>query len=154
MENIDYQTAEDFNQMGKRPTGLIVLCVLTFIGSGMAFLSNFVSYALNEKLIEFMEMAVANMNGQFEEIYRQSIDIFANTPKYTFLFSAVLCVFSISGAAIMFAMRKIGFHVYTIAQILLVFMPQLLNKTHFNLLGSFVSMLFIALYFMYYKKME
>ena len=156
MENTDYyQTVENFNtEEGKRPGGLIVLCVLTFIGSGFAFLGKFFSFAFRDFLLEFMEIAVANMDGAMEEMYRKSIDIFASTPQYIFLISAILYIFSISGAAIMLAMRKIGFHIYATAQIFIVFMPQLLSKSPFDVMSFFFAMAFIALYFMYYKRMK
>lgn len=154
MENTDYQTVENFNPEEKRPGGLIALCVLTFIGSGFMFLSNFVSFALYNALPGFMEAAAATMSGSMGDMYRESINAFVSIPRYTFLLSTILYVFSISGAAIMLVMRKIGFHVYAVAQILIVFLPQLLNKTPFNIWGFILAIVFIALYFIYYKKMK
>jgi len=154
MEDTDYQVVGDFNQEEKRPTGLAVLCILTFIGSGVSFLVSFVSFALHDALLGVMEAAMVNMNEATAEAYSKSIDIFAHTPQYVFLISAVLYIFSISGAAIMLIMRRIGFHLYAIAQILIVFLPQLLNKASFNALGFFIAIAFIALYAIYYKKMK
>ena len=158
MENADYQTVEGFNAKEKRPGGLTVLCVLTFLGSGISFLFQLFSFAFYDVIPGIMEAAAENMNGAPADAYRDIIDLFISMPRYVFLVSAILYVFSVSGAAIMLAMRKIGFHVYAVAQLLIIFVPQLLRKmplswtdTGWNLL---IAIAFIALYFMYYKKME
>lgn len=153
MENVEYQTVEGFNQEEKRPGGLTLLCILTFLGSGLSFLSNFASFAFHEALSGVMDAAIANMTGTVAEIYQASIEVFTNTPQYVFLILAILYVGSICGAAIMFAMRKIGFHIYAIAQILIVAMP-LVTNGKFDFVAIFLAMAFIALYFMYYKKLK
>jgi len=156
MENTDYQTVTDFNNEAKRPSGLIALCILTFLGSGFMFLSQFFSFVLYHEIPDYLEMAAA-MNGGTAEVYQSSIDMFVNTPRYVFLVSALIYLCSVSGAAIMLAMRKIGFHIYAIAQILVVFLPPLLHKTPFglgNIVLGFLALAFVALYSLFYKKMK
>ena len=156
MENTDYQIVTDSNNEAKRPGGLIVLGILTFLGSGIVFLFQFFSFALYHEIPGYMEMAAA-INEPMSAFYLQSRDVFINTPRHIFLVLALIYLCSVSGAAIMLAMRKIGFHIYAIAQILIVFLPSLLHKTPFglgNIVSGLLALVFIALYSLYYKKMK
>ena len=158
MENTDYQIVTDSNNEAKRPSGLIALCILTFLGSGIMFLGYFYSFAFYYKIPDQMDMAAAiAVDEQMSAFYTHAGEVFANTPRYIFLVSTLIYLCSICGAAIMLAMRKIGFHIYAIAQILVVFLPQLLTKepfTFINVILGLLALAFVALYSLYYKKMK
>jgi len=152
--NDNYQENNIGEVVEKRPTGLTVLCILTFIGSGVMLFSYFVSYALYNTIPNTMLMLAESMGGTIGKIYEDAADIFINTPKSSFLLMTLPSLFSIVGAAIMLNMRKLGFHLYVVGQILVVGFPVLLLKSEFSIGGLFFAFLFIALYAIFFKKMK
>ena len=56
------------------------------------------------------------------------VDMLTEGPRLFFAVSALIYAGSIAGAILMWQLRKIGFHVYTISQILLVVAPMYFYK--------------------------
>ncbi len=127
----------------KRSDLLTILCVLSFIGGGMGFLANILTYSYFGQLKEmFAGQDTVNFLGT--EI---NINMFLNVNPTLFLWQAVFSALSIIGAAIMWRLNKTGFHVYTIAQIILLMLPQIyISGLPFNWLELSLSLLFIYLY--------
>lgn len=122
----------------QRPDLLTVLCILTFIGSGMGAFSNLIvglSYDLIRDMAESGEM---NFPG---------IDIYLSLPRSFFLASFVLMFGSLFGALQMWKLRKFGFHVYTVAQILLLLLPTIfMPGMDYPFLNFFITAAFVLLY--------
>lgn len=137
------------NQAGnekKRPDLLTLLCVLTFIGSGMGAFSNFV-FAANYSFI--IDMADSG------ELSFPGLDIYLSLPQSFYVFSAILYFASLVGAVQMWKLRKIGFHIYTSAQILLLLVPVIYPQfDSFPFLGLVVTAIFVALYGRHLKYMS
>jgi hypothetical protein len=105
----------------KRPLLLTILCILTYVGSGLNLLSSLLVFFF---FSEFQAVA--------PEILRSfnisGLDVILNaTPAY-FLVSAIIYSLSVGGAWYMWNLRKMGFHLYTISQILLVIAPMFFLK--------------------------
>ena len=152
--NIDYQENNFEESVDKRPTGLTVLCILTFIGSGFITLVYFCSFALYDMLPGQMLMLAETMGEPLSETYENAANTFASTPKTSFLLMVVPYLLAIVSAGIMLNMRKLGFHLYIVGQILAVGLPMLLLKNNFSVFGLFLSLLFVALYAIFFKKMK
>ena len=124
----------------QRPTLLTVLCILTFIGSGMNL---------------FSSMVIAGFYNVFVEIAREfakkfnipGIDLLLETKPLFFFVSGIFYAGSLVGAVLMMRLKKAGFHVYTIFQILLVIAPMyFMHLTTPGLPELLFSGLFILLY--------
>lgn len=99
-------------RLGKRPVFLTVLCILTWVGSGIGLLFGLFrlwSYAAINKMSKEMSQALGedqNFNSMFGYLFWESI---------AQLVSALLCSL---GAIFMFRMRKFGFFIYLVGQLL------------------------------------
>lgn len=152
-ENTNYSTNEQ-QQENKRPTFLTVLCVLTFIGSGFSFLSQIISYTLYYKIPDLFYQMSNVMGGEIGELYTKTAELFMSMPRYYFLILGAVYVISIIGAFFMFMLRKIGFHLYTISQILYLGLPLLIIHSPFNVPNLLLSMIFVLFYARYLKLMK
>ncbi|MCK4360899.1 MAG: hypothetical protein KAV70_04065 [Bacteroidales bacterium] len=136
MEDSNYQYGSQ--KTNKRPEFLSVLCILTFIGSGLAAFSNLI-ISLNYD--SFIEIA------QSEELTFPGIDLFLSLKVDFFIISFIFYSVSLFGAIQMWKLKKIGFHIYTVAQIILLIIPSIFAPSlEFPFLGLLITVLFIVLY--------
>lgn len=140
------------NEIAKRPDGLTILCVLSFIGSGLGFLSNFMVFMIYSSISEIMEsdefMQMPNLE---PEVLLQFLT--AGGRSYFFI-STVLYLASIIGVYFMWKLRKTGIHIYAMAQIALLIIPLLFISTELPALpGLLITALFILLYSKFLKVM-
>jgi hypothetical protein len=156
MNELDTLSQENFENKEKRPAGLIVLAVLTFIGSGfmlMVFLTLFGMYdVLPQMMLTVAETMGESMGESYRELYEQAAETIKSISRHSFLCLTLPYLCSIAGAGFMLAMRKTGFHLYVIGQILVLTLPMILMKNGFPTGELLLSIAFIGLYFMYYKK--
>jgi hypothetical protein len=138
---IDLQEKEEHN----RPELLKILCILTFIGSGLSLLSNSIMFMTIDIIREYYK------NGMFDFL-AEDMDIgvleilFSINASY-FIFQAALFSLTIYGTYLMWNLKKYGFHIYAIAQILLLILPQVfLPSLPFPTFELIVSLIFITLY--------
>jgi len=150
----NYQKNSIIDGAEKRPTGLTVLCILTFIGSGFMLLAYFISFALHDMILEQMLMLAETMSEPLNETYENAANTFAKTSQASFLLLMIPYLFSLVGAGIMLNMRKIGFHLYVVGQILVLGLPMLVLKNDFSPFGLILALLFVALYAIFFKKMR
>lgn len=137
----------------KRPTTLLVLAILTFINSGLSFLSYLFLSISTDYLPQIVEL-LNNINQPKEvvDLYSQMIDI----PGWKFLLIAVCYALSIVGAALMLKLNKIGFHIYVIAQIILFVIANFILKGVFsmNMMSIIWTITFVGLYAIHLKYMK
>ncbi len=145
--------AENFNteieQTVKRPTFLTVLCILTFIGSGFSAISNLSWAIFYDSFLEFMGQNPSNL---FQQVYETILA----TSRWMFAFDFLLYLTSIVGAIFMLNLKKIGFHIYTVSNVLLVITPVFFTENQgINFFGlMFVTAPFILLYGLHLKYMK
>mgnify|MGYP001293446563 FL=1 len=154
MENNILMENQTTPEAPKRPQFITVLCVLTFIGSGFSFLSQIISFALYSKIPDLFYQMSNIMGGEIGELYIKTAELFVNMPRYYFLILAAVYVISIIGAFLMLLLRKIGFHLYTISQILYLGLPLLIIHSPFNVPNLLLSMIFVLFYARYLKLMK
>lgn len=130
----------------KRPDLLTVLCILTFIGSGLASISNIFVYLNHDFLLETLDKDVDAFFGQ---------ELVLELPKSLFILSGIFYFSSLVGAILMWKLRKVGFHTYAISQIiLLIVTTAYLKSDNFPIFGILITILFIILYHKNIKFMQ
>ena len=154
-------------QPPKRPKGMTILLVLSLINACWNILSATIMFLTMPIMTEMMqngqvEEMLAPFSNTLNEEMREAMTASMNmmtqiSPKY-WLILALLFVGSLVGVIRMFKYDKIGFHIYSISQILM-----LINASAFlypkQPQSGFVSdllltLIFILLYYLYFKRME
>ena len=132
----------------KRTNLLTVLCILTFIGSGMNMVSSLFIAGFYEYFTEVATLLAEKFNWP-------GIGAMLEVKPSFFLISGLFYAGAIAGAVLMFRLRKVGFHVYTISQILLVLAPMyFMNLRGPAFLDILLSGTFVLLYATQLKTMK
>lgn len=126
----------------KRTNLLTILCILTFIGSGVNFISSLCIGAFFEQFIP-----VAQEIG--ERFKLPGIEMITEGKPLFFFITSLLYAGAVVGATLMWKLRKNGFHVYTIAQILQVLAPMYFYHLP---LPSFVDIIISGTFIMLYAR--
>ena len=131
-------------EQAERPRLLAVICILTFLGSGMTLFSN-------AMLTLFYD--------QFRQLFggQESLDFLGNQMNISglldisrsfYLLQALFAGLSLTGAILMWNFRKIGFHFYALAQLIMLIIPKLyIHGLPFPVFELSITALFIYLYF-------
>ena len=126
----------------QRPTMLMVLCILTFIWSGMYLFSDLVVAGFYDVSVEIAQEFAKKFNVP-------GIDqLLLETSPLFFLISALFYAGSLAGAILMMRLKKIGFHVYTIFQILLILAPMYFMHLA---IPDFLAIMFTGLFILLYS---
>lgn len=153
----NYQDFE--NPTPKRPDGLTVACVLSFINAGWQILANIVTFLMynlmkeigqSEEYLEMMEKFAPNVDDIESAMQAQ----FA-VSRMSYLVQALLYVGSFIGVLYMWRLQKKGFHIYAISQILILIATALLvtSVTGASMTGAVImTAVWIGIYYMYYKR--
>lgn len=150
-----------------KPTLLLILCILSFIGSGLNIISNFIGMLISP-IEDFLgqgifEMVVQEVNNDSLNKFIEQAFVYAqNAMLYMFeisLANFILYSASLAGAILMLQLKKIGFYIYSVAQISLLFVsPIFVGFNFFSNIGilfaSIFTILFIGLYAINLKKMN
>jgi hypothetical protein len=132
----------------KKSQLLTILCILTFIGSGLnTFSSLFIAAFYDTFVVVAEELS--------EKLNLPGLDLLLSASPAFFLTTGLLYFGSVTGALIMWRLKKIGFHIYTIAQILLIIAPMyFMNLSSPSIVELLFSGLFIILYSTQIKQMH
>lgn len=162
---MEYQ--EDYNieqEEPKRPEMLTVICVLSFINAVYNGIVNFVSFAFYD-FFQNMFSQMRNGEGVFADMAEQMGDnweMFAQASSLAFsvgrgyyFVEMVLFVASFIGVLMMWRLQKKGFHVYTIAQFLMLIATSIFVTSKidggFPFGPIFWTAAFVFMYASYYK---
>jgi len=118
----------------KRPDFLSALCILTFTGSGIAFLGYFLASLFFEQ--------TAGLIIKYSSWH--SVD--AVSPLY---FTTLMALYAISltGAIRMWKLHRDGFFIYTFSQLAILFFPLVwINSQAFSVTNLIFTMIFIGGY--------
>jgi hypothetical protein len=120
MENILYTENQPAEAAPKRPQFLTVLCILTYIGSALAFISGiytFFTVDASAAMFENMNMGGADptgMMGGMQETMR--LAVVNKVPNVIIVtVCSLLCVF---GAMQMWKLKKTGYFIYVAGEII------------------------------------
>ncbi len=136
-----------------RPQLLTLLCILTFFGSGMLSFVNITMFGLYDSFLQAYQQGAFEafvLNKEQEEVINL---LFAVTPTY-YLSQGITYGISLIGAILMWNFKKLGFHLYAIAQIIVLILQQIyLPSLPFPTMELLVTTLFIVLYARHLKFM-
>ncbi len=151
----------------KRPVFLLVLCILTFCGSGISLFSNVYSYLTANKAAADMERAKRMMENGKDAGSKKMAEFFgtmadsmtAEKIQYMAgagLLAAVLCLI---GAFLMLKLRKTGFIFYVAGTIVGVALPFIimgsnLFSTVSVVIGGLIGVAFCIMYAVNLKEMN
>lgn len=149
----------------KRPDFLTVLCILTFIGSGFGLVSALTNYANADVLTEIAKDALDQSKEKVDEDLEGSEKGIANKVisgaasmmdpvklKQNYLLTFVSNLITLSGAFLMFRLKKAGFWLYVAGTLMLVVTPVIifgpgnLFSLGLTFLFGIIGILFIVLY--------
>ena len=143
---------EQFQQnktVNKRPLALTVLCILTFISSGLGILGCLFTPLVADMMIELFKVTP----GYSELLNEQALKVLqAGWPYYMTLL--LFTSSSLTGALMMWKLKKNGFHFYTISNILIYCLPSFMLGIDFNIIGLVFPGIFIGFYAMHLKYMQ
>jgi hypothetical protein len=114
---INDHTLNTVNDPPARPEFLKILCILSFICCGLMILIYAVGticLALNEEMIGEVWGRVVENNPQFENI--SATDFFHEIGMVS-LYCLIANIFSLVGVIMMWRLEKIGFFIYTVAEL-------------------------------------
>lgn len=139
------------NERPQRSPLLLVLAILTFIGSGFSFLTYF-SLAFTSNYMPAIIESYKSMGVPQEMM--DSFEQLLNVSSWQYLLLSLGYALSIIGAALMLKLNKVGFHLYVISQIILFILCNLVIKgaLTMNWFAIITSILFIVLYGMLLKE--
>ncbi len=127
---------------------LKLLCIISFLGSGMAF----ISFALIGLFYRFF---TSNINLIEDNQTAELAKILLENPREFFLMHSGLYFISFLGVVLMWKLKKIGFHFYTLSQILILIVPYLFNSnTPTTAFSIFITLIFIVSYSIFLKQMK
>lgn len=118
----------------KRPTFLTVLCILTFIGSGLGLLFSLLGLVAAGAVESF----ASSIPGMSEV---------AGLGLVRTLINVVLIGGSLYGAIMMFQLKKLGFYIYAVANVVLLILG-------FGIVALIITGGFIAMYAVNLKAMK
>lgn len=163
---MEYQ--EDYNMQEepvKRPDGLTIICILSFINAVYNGIANMVSFLFYDGFKNLLTQ-MQNGEGMFAEMAEQVGDnwemmveaaalAFSVGRGYYFI-EMILFVASFIGVLMMWRLQKRGFHVYTIAQFLMMIVTSFFVTTKVgggvSYGAIFWTAAFVFLYYSYCKK--
>lgn len=153
----------------KRPTGMTILLVLSFINACLQIFSSLGMYITAPIMSELLA------NGQMEESMKPFFTLFSmnqddinqmmdvmemrlSINRVFYLITAALYVGSMVGVVKMFKLQRIGFHIYSISQLLILITAAAFvyskqgQNTFFN--DFLTTILCILIYHLYFKRLE
>ena len=106
MDILDESSETMLRREGERPTFLTILCILTWVGSGFAFFYGLIQLWSYAFISVAMKSIQANDVVSFGYLFWSAI---------AGIIGSILCVF---GAIMMFKLKKTGFFIYLLGQII------------------------------------
>ena len=129
---------------------LRIFLVLSIIGSGMYFMASLVWGVTLPSMKAVYESGELSVPEEMTVMVEQMI----NTPRSFYLCSALLYATSLIGVVLMWNIRKSGFHLYTLAQLLVLLIGVLfLGKDRLSLGDVMLTVLFITYYYIALRKL-
>lgn len=129
-------------EVKSRPKFLTVLCILTFIGSGLATLLYLIAL-----------IAFGAISGVLDSV--PGMGAMGDAGMAIFAVFFVLAFLSLFGAIMMWKLKKTGFYLYTLANIILLILPFVVfDGVPVNIFGIIITVGFIAMYAANLKAMK
>ena len=128
-----------------------VVLILSMIGSGSSLFSSLVMTLGLPTFKSFYESGLLAYPGEMTVFIEQLLE----TPRAFFLCSTLLYAMSLAGVILMWNIRRSGFHLYTLAQLLILLVTVLFLGRERLMLGDIMfSLLFIVYYFIALRQLD
>lgn len=126
---------------GVRPPALTLICILTFIWSGLSAFGGLTMYLL------FDDIEIIMQQSSFPDQQKAVMEMMQNAERLFFLIISLLNITSLTGAILMWKLRKPGFHFYTTSQLLILVVPFFLVIGYsVSPSNAIITVVFIAAY--------
>lgn len=148
----------------ERPSFLAFILILSLIGGAYNAFGNLFIFVSFEKLRELynspdLSSLIENLSDTgtsttYLELYKSALGNMVNTSRLYFLLTGILNVASFYGALRMWRLHKIGFHIYTIAQLLMLVVFSLFivqQQGGSIIMEAMLTASFMLYYFLNYK---
>ncbi len=136
--------------VNKRPQLLSFLCVLSFIGSGIGAFSSFMVFFLHDAILSIIS------SGDYDAT-ALNLDFFSTIDRIYFLLSGLLMVISFTGVLHMWQLRRAGFHLYALSQLMILIVSTIYvykPMDSFPMFDLLITTLFILLYLRFRNIMD
>lgn len=159
-------------QTPKRPTLLIVICILSFVGLGWSILQGIISLIFGKFTSSFysmyqdmMEKSMNNMGNvppefeaKIESIMNSALKLIQHLPTISAV-NLICSIIALGGVILMWNLKKSGFILYAVPKVFLIFFPMLLIGFNFITAivlssGVIFTGAFIAMYAVNLKVMK
>lgn len=126
----------------KRLRTLHIVLVLSFVANGLGAFSN-----LMMSLTGMREMVRNNMQ-LIPEVLHETYETMLAIPSSYYVATAILSTIAFIGCLRMWQLKRLGFHYYTLAKLLLIGTPLVfIGRQYLNIGDIMMSLLFIVFYF-------
>jgi hypothetical protein len=136
-------------QASKRPGTLTLLCVLTFIYASLGILAS-IFVPLNQEVMTQFLLSSPNYN---EAQMADTLKTIQAGWGYHAL-NLILASASLTGAILMWKLKKLGFHFYAFSNLAILFVPPLLIGLAISWAAIFITFGFIGMYALHLKYMR
>ena len=140
---------ENIKPESGRPKFLSVLCILTFIFTGLGCISSLITPLFAPLLREFM----VNAPNYDEAAMAESMRVIEAGWGY-YLLTLLLNLGSLTGAVLMWKLNKNGFHFYALSNSAMLFLPTLFLGISISWFAIFFTVGFIGMYALHLKFMK
>ncbi len=169
MEIINSESSMPSNPVsGVRSAFLTVICILTFIGSGWGIIKAVRSYVMADYTASIAQGAMKNVEdkvdgqgnapGFVKQIMGSVIeDMNPDFLRKMAIFSFISCLLTLSGAILMWNLKKAGFYLYVAGIVVLIAAPLVMGKLVGAIGATIVGMIgvvFIVMYGVNLKQMN
>lgn len=163
---------ETVNVNSRRPLFLTIVCIISFVGLGIAMFKSLFGFAFGQLASSLYPLAQSGMEEALNELRISDpnslplvenifeaalklIDVLPTLFGITFVLSGV----ALAGAILMWNLRKSGFYMFCAAKVVMIFIPMILIGVNFLslIIGTstfMVAAIFITLYALNLKAME
>jgi hypothetical protein len=154
-DNNQIPTFSEFeNPEPQRPGSLTFLCIFSFINAVLQFISNIFTFMTYNTMIALSEdedyLETMEKFGVDSEMSAMAFDNLLSVDRIYYLLTALLFVGSFVGVLYMWKMQKRGFHIYAIAQILIMIVAAMFTSV--TGLNVVLTALFILAYYLLSKR--
>ncbi len=146
MEELEESVEQEVTQ---RPKSLTILCILTFIFTGIGCLSALFTPFFSDTVLEFLKNSP-----NYDATTMSDTLLVLQAGWGYYLLTFFLAVGSLTGALLMWKLKKIGFHVYSFSNLALLFLPTLVLGMAVSTTAIFFTIGFIGMYALNLKFMR
>ena len=141
---------EEEKQYNLQRRNLRIILVLSIIGSGCSFFA----YLMYGMMLPTFKELYANGILRFPSEFTVYVEQIFETPRSYYLCCTLLYAMSLAGVIFMWNLHKNGFHLYTLAQLLVLLVTGLfLGREYISLGNIMMTLLFITYYYIAFRNL-